>query len=417
MAATSSSSTNGDNTDRISRSSSSKKKQKVSRRRPDLPLEVTEKILCCISLLESARLATVCKSWASTVSARLTIPHIFLYTPRDDANSDRCGHIVSVALDGTIGAAARHPPLSATVRSRVRSEDTKGLQCIGATPSGRLAFKNWWSLRLPLVNPVTGAVSEDIRIRQQRRVVVVAGGRRDSFLSSKDDNKLVLNWQDGAGRRWTSQTLRTAPARQIDKIVSVASCNGCFYALHKNGDVWKIDDTVPGPLVIDETVPAVEGLIDDDDQHFVPRATYLTNGHLLESDGEVLFVRRLLIVSKEVACPFCNHSLFDSVNVGFEVYRLDAKDRRWDKVGKLAGDRALFVSPASSFAVRASEMVGCMSNCVYFIKKKRYCSLCEADEGNTWGVYSMEERKVLFEYVFTEPGSCSAAMWFVPSVV
>jgi hypothetical protein len=33
----------------------------------ELPLHVTEKILCHISPLESARHATVCRSWAATV--------------------------------------------------------------------------------------------------------------------------------------------------------------------------------------------------------------------------------------------------------------------------------------------------------------------------------------------------------------
>jgi hypothetical protein len=32
-------------------------------------------------------------------------------------------------------------------------------------------------------------------------------------------------------------------------------------------------------------------------------------------------------------------------------------------------------------------------------------------------VYSMEDREVLFEHAVTEPGPCSAATWFLPSVV
>ncbi|KAK3156558.1 hypothetical protein QOZ80_2AG0108780 [Eleusine coracana subsp. coracana] len=316
MAATSrSSGTDDEDTERVRRS----KAKKVRTGRPvHLPLHLTEKILSCISLLESARVATVCKSWAATVSARLAIPHLFVYTPRDVVDSDRRGLIVSVALDGTIGAAARLP--SATSRAHVRLEETRGRQCIGATPSGHLAFSSWWSLSLVLVNPVTGGESQTIDVRQQqRRVVLSGGGRDDSFVDSANNNYPAKN--------------------QIDSSMSVANCNGCFHMLRKNGGVYKIDATAPSPLLI-ETVPAVEGLIDDDDQFFIPPATYRCNGHLLESDGEILFVRRLL-VSKEVALP-CNHRKFESVNVGFEVYRLDGKDQRWDKVEKLDGHRALF---------------------------------------------------------------------------
>jgi hypothetical protein len=68
-----------------------------------------------------------------------------------------------------------------------------------------------------------------------------------------------------------------------------------------------------------------------------------TGCSLLESDGEALFVRQLPTHHKE--------AFIESLSLTrFEVYRLDVKDQRWTKV-----NRALFVSPGSSFAVRASD--------------------------------------------------------------
>jgi hypothetical protein len=94
--------------------------------------------------------------------------------------------------------------------------------------------------------------------------------------------------------------------------------------------------------------------------------------------------------------PFCHHDITDHHSI----------------VG--------FISLVSSFSVRSSETEGCRSNCIYFVHKKRYCSSCIWDDGNTytWGVYSMEDRVVLFEHDVTGPGPgpCSSATWFLPSV-
>ncbi|TVU32638.1 hypothetical protein EJB05_24379, partial [Eragrostis curvula] len=81
---------------------------KVSEGPVDLPLDITEKILCCISPLESARFATVCKSWAAAVSERLAtplVPHLFVTEAvplrPDDSDGDfhLRGYVLSVPLD------------------------------------------------------------------------------------------------------------------------------------------------------------------------------------------------------------------------------------------------------------------------------------------------------------------------------
>ena len=102
------------------------------------------------------------------------------------------------------------------------------------------------------------------------------------------------------------------------------------------------------------------------------------------------------------------------------MYRLDVAERRWAKVQRLAGgDTAIFVSPESAFAVRASEAAaaGCMGNCVYFVGEGRCCYACRAYGGSTWGAYSMERREVLFEHAVASRGGRTEALWFLPSVV
>ena len=157
-------------------------------------------------------------------------------------------------------------------------------------------------------------------------------------------------------------------------------------------------------------------------EHLSPpcKKTLAGEGHLLESDGEVLFVRKLLAVREAAAAPFCTHTELVAGVAGFEVYRLDVAERRWAKVQRLAGgDTAIFVSPESAFAVRASEAAaaGCMGNCVYFVGEGRCCYACRAYGGSTWGAYSMELREVLFEHAVASRGGRTEALWFLPSVV
>ena len=155
----------------------------------ELPFHLTEKILYSISPLASARLATVCKSWAAAVSERLArpVPHLFVYLP-PDISSDRRGIVVSVSMDS-----AGAPSPAVVIPSRVLLADTNGLRCVGATPSGCLAFANWcwWDTGVLLVNPITGARQRLDGERLCRDPVIASGGAADSFISIGTD-KLVL---------------------------------------------------------------------------------------------------------------------------------------------------------------------------------------------------------------------------------
>lgn len=87
------------------------------------------------------------------------------------------------------------------------------------------------------------------------------------------------------------------------------------------------------------------------------------------------------------------------------------------KLEKLAGNRALFLSRTSSFALDTPETVGCMSNCVYFISH-RYCSRCGKISDYIWGVYSLLDEKVLFECTFhAGTKKQTTVLWFQTSLV
>ncbi|KAK3156551.1 hypothetical protein QOZ80_2AG0108810 [Eleusine coracana subsp. coracana] len=282
--------------------------------------------------------------------------------------------------------------------SRVRLEDTGRLQFLGATPRGRVAFTSpsWKAFDVFLINPVTGA-SQAIQLdglstmKHTKEALLLTGGSSDSLAFCALDVDSFLIWRRATNNddEWTFTSLAMG-TRRPGKILSATECNGRFYLLHNNGYVYMIDATVPPPLCM--VIVPVKG-----------RNTYYREGFLLESDGEILFVLRLR--DKKLVdcfCIFCDRrKKSESVIVGFEVYMLDAKDKRWTKVEELAGDQALFVGQESSFALRAPETVGYKSNCVYFIGKNKSCSLCGNFTENTWGTYSLEDGKILFEHAFT----------------
>ncbi|TVU32644.1 hypothetical protein EJB05_24385, partial [Eragrostis curvula] len=298
----------------------------------ELPLHLTEKLLCHMSLLESARLATVCKSWAATVSSLLVtpVPHLYVCMPADD-ESGRRGLVVSVALDG----------------SRTQRFD-------------------------PL----------------QRRVLAAGSGGDSLFAVDRKDLVLWRKAPGGGGEteKWSWSWCAMAAKlhqRPINPISSAVNCNGCLYLLRVDGSLSMVDTTAPAPLRMEKL--SVARLVD-------PFGALRVSGHLLESDGEVLFVQQMLVGTEGESL-----SAF-----GFEV-----NGQRWTKVNDLSGDRALFVSAGSSFAVRASETAGCRRNCIYFVCEKRHYSNpgCHEGRGSSWGVYSIEEQRVLFEHALTGPGS------------
>uniref|UniRef100_A0A453MWE0 F-box domain-containing protein n=1 Tax=Aegilops tauschii subsp. strangulata TaxID=200361 RepID=A0A453MWE0_AEGTS len=367
------------------------------------PIHLIEKILGYFSPLDSVRLAVVCKSWAAAVSERLArpTPHLFalklanvhsqspfrfMLPPEEERRHRGAIYSLPVNEEGS-------PSLVAPARLPSAVRDPKGMnfKLSGALPCGLLSFAV--GNRVFLVNPLTGAFQSDMYapFGTGAKVRTVAGANA-IFDHDYSERNVLLSW---CTEEWRQRKLLS---QEFKNIYLMAYADGVFYALEFRGCAYSVDTRVPPPWRLKKLrAPSIL------EQYTLIRGRFLCYSHLLESEGSVLFVGPVLAPRQ----PTCR----DTIG-GFEVYRLDVEVSRWVKVERLAAERALFVSEQSSFTVRASEVPGCMSNCIYFVG--------EVDEYSyvTWGVYSMEERKVLFQRpVGGSWGRYAAARWFLPAVV
>ncbi|CAN6278231.1 unnamed protein product [Urochloa humidicola] len=372
----------------------------------------------------------------------LLVTEVFYTPPPPPSHNDpsgripcpfnRRGAIISVPLDGDVATAARYTSAPTRRRGRLADLHRRCMSFLGATPRGWLAFAG--SSGVFLVNPVTDALQGFHTMGYcQNAVLAAAGGGGEGcgcaiFVSLGAVLAPPALWRlvDG-GERWFECPLAATGEQTGDVVAAVASSGGgrslFYYLLHEDGSASRVDAGEPPPLRV-EKLP-VASLAD----HFVSPphggggGSLAGEGHLLECGGEVFFVRKLLAV-REIPAPFCAHAEFVAV-AGFEVYRLDVAARRWEKVERLppaGGATAIFVSPESAFAVRASETATAagrvmMGNCVYFVGESRCCLACGVYGGSTWGAYSMEDREVLFEHAVESRGGRTEALWFLPNVV
>ncbi|XBH97400.1 hypothetical protein VPH35_127068 [Triticum aestivum] len=362
-----------------------------------LPFHLTEEILCRISLLEEVRSATVCKSWAATISERLArpSPHLLalevpLGPTRSTCSSSqrRRGAIFSLPIDQEESPAPVMP-----ARLPAAFSHATGIELSGALPSGDFSFVE--ENRVVLVNPVTGTLQSIEMYGPRRRFEVepqlrAAAGANALFVT-ECLGSISLLWCEE--ERWFEEKL-LRPEVFMGYGGFVAYADGIFYAMDYNGFTYIVDRRGPLPWGLKKLgAPSI-----------LKQYSPIPYAHLLVSEGEVIFVG-LVLAPQEPGCP-------KSIG-GFEVYTLDLKVTRWVKVERLANDRALFVSEQSSFAVHASETPGCRGNCIYFVRELDEHS----DSHSTWGVYSMEEQKVLFQRpVGGSPGKYKAARWFIPVV-
>ncbi|VAI42054.1 unnamed protein product [Triticum turgidum subsp. durum] len=365
-----------------------------------LPIHLIEKILgfaSSTSPLDSVCLAVVCKSWAAAVSERLArpTPHLFalklanvhsqsplrfMLPPEEERRHRGAIYSLPVNEEGS-------PSLVAPARLPSVVRDPKGMnfKLSGALPCGLLSFAV--GNRVVLVNPITGAFRSDVYAPFGTGAKVRAVASANAiFDHDYAERSVPLCWCTG---EWSERKLLS---EEFKNIYLMAYTDGVFYALEFRGCAYTVDTRVPPPWRLKKLrAPSIL------EQYTPIRGRFLCYSHLLESEGAVLFVGPVLAPRQ----PTCR----DTIG-GFEVYRLDVEAARWVKVERLAADRALFVSEQSSFSVRASEVPGCMSNCIYFVG--------EVDDYSyvTWGVYSMEERKVLFQRpVGGSWGRCTCALY------
>ncbi|KQK19551.1 hypothetical protein BRADI_1g48988v3 [Brachypodium distachyon] len=361
----------------------------------DIPLHLTEKVLHRISPLESARFLTVCKSWASTIFSRLArpIPHLFaLQASAAQAGEAprRRGAIFSLPIDGSNNEL--DPVMPAKLPVMPSHAYANHMRLSGALPSGCVSFAMdaVGSNHAVLVNPVTGA-AQSVEVHGTTpsgappKVRAVAGA--EAFLVSEfGDEGVSIRWRRDGEQQWRARKLPIPHKFSFssDAFDLVAYTDFAFYAMEYFGFTFVVSTRAP-PHMARLDVPSIL-------EQYTPICgpagfRFLQSCYMLVSEGEVLFVGPVLDGNKAVG--------------GFEMFRLDVQGGRWVKVERLAGDRALFVSEQSSFSVRASETPGCRSNCIYFVTElgdKCSNGICN------WGVYSMEEDKVLFQSSVGSPG-------------
>ncbi|RLN05339.1 uncharacterized protein C2845_PM13G24630 [Panicum miliaceum] len=105
-----------------------------------LPLHLVDGILWHLSPLESARFASVCKSWAGIASRRLAdpAPHLFAFR---STIAHRRGEIIAVPLGGESDPSC-HVRARTTPCHPALQRVTRKTECLGATASGRLVLAN-----------------------------------------------------------------------------------------------------------------------------------------------------------------------------------------------------------------------------------------------------------------------------------
>jgi hypothetical protein len=125
------------------------------------------------------------------------------------------------------------------------------------------------------------------------------------------------------------------------------------------------------------------------------RPQWRCQNYLLESEGELLLVRRVYNVKR------------DSVT----VQRFRQEERKWEEVRELPG-RALFVGTVASVAVLATAALpGVRENCVYFARRDVDMTLPHAI-----GVYSLGDRETAMVAVAGGHSVDVEPVWIIPSV-
>ncbi|TVU04725.1 hypothetical protein EJB05_47856, partial [Eragrostis curvula] len=393
-----------------------------------LPPHLVDGIVWYLGALESARLAVVCKSWAAIVSRRLADPAPHLFAFRSTATHRR-GAIVEVRLGGGRDGDAAAPSSSysgrrgnatgggvVTPAHRALGRVTRRTECVGATPSGRLVLVN--SRRTVLFNPVTGTFRRITKFPgpgyyHHNPIPVVpipggGGGGGDSFF--------LAGWNDvglwhADGDEWTVRNVGNA----AELLRMAVLCGGSVFAVDADGYIFQISLPTLDFTKLNDVLSLL-------DKYGTALAGAVEKGYLVEAGGAVHFVWPLF-TTRRVAKRDIDPDLLDSDDsdsdgnedddyfyedvtyvCGFDVYRLDMAEAKWEKLASLAGDHALFVSRWSSFGARASEK-GCVSNCVYFV--------CDDGDGDTWGAFSLAQRRMLFENAIGN-GSYKERLWFYP---
>ncbi|XP_059460504.1 F-box protein SKIP23-like [Corylus avellana] len=125
--------------------------------------------------------------------------------------------------------------------------------------------------------------------------------------------------------------------------------NDLFYAVDKNGAIAVCDVNGSSPTVSVIRPPLQLG---GDMQ-------YLVNS----GDDELLLVTRYVDLQYDDTDPYVPSEFYKTV--GFEVFRMNWGEPRWERVTSL-GDRMFFIGENMSISFLAYDFRACLGNCIYF---------------------------------------------------
>ncbi|CAM0883757.1 unnamed protein product [Alopecurus aequalis] len=348
---------------------------------PDLPPELLESILLRLGPIDHVAVRLVCSSWRSCAGASISAgipfeaPRLLLRRPGS------CGSLAFFSL-------RRLEILPFGLPDRLNAG-----RCCGQI-GGWLAMAFDEERAIELRNLFSG---ESVAMPRApafpvAKIVLSAPPTSLGWVAAVlgSSGTIALLQPDVSGGAW----ITIAAGMEHGGFRDVAFWRGRLCALGHDGTVlaYRAD--------LRARVAAVSGLREKDRNHLNYRLLRRQRQvYLLESEGELLLVRKLYMV------------MGDSVEIEVEVCRFRPEERKWEEVKELPG-RALFVGRVASVAVLATAALpGVRENCVYFARGNVDMMVPHAI-----GVYSLGDRETAVVAIAGGHSVEVEPVWIIPSV-
>ncbi|XP_074289803.1 putative F-box protein At2g33190 [Silene latifolia] len=204
-------------------------------------------------------------------------------------------------------------------------------------------------------------------------------------------------------KSWTSVFVKKGHGCRMFDVMAM---NGYVFALYSNASLvyWNIEDFQGYELVKPMDYLSSE-LQMSRKYHLLPFIHGISKLYLVESDCDLLLVLRF----KE-SMSDDHPDIYETV--GFSVYRLDPKDRRWEEIKDHA---TLFVGVHSAMSVSAKSL---QPNCIYFTDDEFEQCKSRTELGQPdMGVYDIkcEEKWRFYEGDDIRSAYCTPT-WFIPQL-
>uniref|UniRef100_A0ACD5WH81 Uncharacterized protein n=1 Tax=Avena sativa TaxID=4498 RepID=A0ACD5WH81_AVESA len=350
---------------------------------PDLPPELLESILCRLGPLGRVAVRLVCSPWRSCARASISpdlpfeAPRLLLRRPGS------CGSLAFFSL-------RRDEILPFAVPERVNAG-----RCCGQI-GGWLAMAFDEERAIELRNLFSG---ESVAMPRApafpvAKIVLSAPPTSLGWVAAVlgSSGTLALLQPDVSGGAW----ITIGAGAEHGGFRDVAFWRGRLCALGDDGAVlaYRAD--------LRSRVAAVSELREKDRDHQNYRQVrWQRQTYLVESEGELLLVRKMYMVMR------------DSVEVEVEVRRFRPEESKWEEVSELPG-RAVFVGAVASVVVvlATAALPGVRENCVYFTRRD-----VDLIVPHAIGVYSLGDRDTAVVAIEGGHSVEVEPVWIIPSVV